>query len=56
MSEASQFIMPPIQQSIQSFCNPELGNEIEIRISELGSKAGIQGVACLLLEHIMDKN
>lgn len=56
MSEANQFILPPIQQSIQIFCNPELGNEIEIKVSELGSQAGIQGVAALLLEHVLDKN
>ncbi|MDP2337188.1 MAG: ROK family protein [Bacteroidota bacterium] len=56
MSEANPFILPPIQQSIQIFCNPELGNEIEIKTSELGSQAGIQGIAALLLEHILDKN
>lgn len=55
MSEANQFILPPIQQSIQIFCNPELSNEIEIKVSELGSQAGIQGVATLLLEHVLDK-
>jgi len=56
MSEANQFILPPIQQSIQIFCNPELSNEIEIKVSELGSQAGIQGVAALVLERILDKN
>ena len=56
MSEANQFILPPIQQSIQIFCNPELGNDIQIKVSELGSQAGIQGVAALLLENILDKN
>lgn len=56
LSEANPFILPPIQQAIQIFCNPELGNEIEIKVSELGSEAGIQGVATLLLEHVLDKN
>jgi len=56
MSEANPFILPPIQQSIQIFCNPELSNEIEIKVSELGSQAGIQGVAALLLERVLDKN
>lgn len=55
ISEANQFIMPPIQQAIQIYCNPELGNDMEIRVSELGSQAGIQGVACLLLEKCLDK-
>lgn len=56
LSEANQFILPPIQQSIHIFCNPELGNDIQIKVSELGSQAGIQGVAALLLEHVLDKN
>lgn len=56
MSEANQFILPPIQQSIHIFCNPELGNDIQIKVSELGSQAGIQGVAALLLERVLDKN
>jgi len=56
MSEANQFILPPIQQAIQIFCNPELSNNIEIKVSELGSQAGIPGVAALVLERILDKN
>ena len=55
LSESNQFILPPIQQAIQIFCNPELSNEIEIKVSELGSYAGIQGVAALLMEHVLDK-
>lgn len=56
IAEANQYILPPIQQSIQVFCIPELGNEIQIKVSELGSQAGILGVAALLLEHELDKN
>jgi len=56
MSEAHQFILPPIQQSIQIFCIPELANNMQIKVSELGSQSGIQGVAALLLEHVLDKN
>jgi len=55
MPEASPFILPPIQQAIHAYCNPELGNEISIQVSKLGSQAGIRGVAALVLEHIMDK-
>jgi len=56
MAEANQYILPPIQQSIQAFCIPELGNEMQIKVSELGSQAGILGVAALLLETELDKN
>jgi glucokinase-like ROK family protein len=56
LAEAGPYIMPPIQQSIQTFCNPELSNELEIKLSELGSESGIQGAATLLLEHVLDRN
>jgi glucokinase-like ROK family protein len=56
MSEAHQFILPPIQQAIHIFCNLELANGIQIKVSELGRQAGAQGVAALLLEHVLDKS
>jgi len=56
MSEANPFILPPIQQAIQIYCIPELGRDIEIKASELGNQSGIQGVAALVLEHVLDKN
>lgn len=56
MAGAHPFILPPIHQSIQIFCNPELGNEVPIQVSELGVKAGIQGVAALLAEQFLEKN
>ena len=54
MAEAHQFILPSIQHSIHIYCNPELANNIEIKVSELGRQAGTEGVAALLLEHILD--
>lgn len=56
MAEANQFILPPIQQSIQAFCIPDLVKEIQIKVSELGSQAGILGVAALCLENELDRN
>ena len=56
VAEAHQFILPPIHQSIQIFCNPELGNEVPVKISELGAQAGIRGIAALLAEQFLDKN
>jgi len=55
LSEASQYICPSIQQAIHIYCNPELCNELEIKVSELGTHAGVQGVTALLLEHILNK-
>jgi glucokinase-like ROK family protein len=56
MAGAHPFILSPIHQAIQIFCNPDLGNEVPIRISELGAQAGIQGVAALLAEQFLEKN
>lgn len=56
MSLAHPFILPPIHQSIQIFCNPDLGNEVPILVSKLGAQAGIQGVAALLAEQFLEKN
>jgi predicted NBD/HSP70 family sugar kinase len=56
VAEAHPFILPPIYQSIQIFCNPELGNEVPVKISELGPQAGIHGIAALLAEQFLDKN
>lgn len=55
MAEAGRFILPPIQQAIQIFCNPDLEDNIRIETSVLGTKAGVQGVAAMLLEHVLDK-
>ncbi|HET6555671.1 MAG TPA: ROK family protein [Prolixibacteraceae bacterium] len=56
LSEAHPFILPPIHQSIQIFCNPDLGNEVQIKISELGAQSGIHGIAALVAEQVLDKN
>lgn len=56
MAGAHPFTLPPIHQSIQMFCNPELGNGVQIKISELGAQAGVQGVAALVAEQFLDKN
>mgnify|MGYP002346248290 CR=1 FL=1 len=56
IAEANQYILPPIQQSIQAFCIPDLVKEIQIKVSELGSQAGILGVAALFLESELERN
>lgn len=56
MAGAHPFILPPVHQAIQIFCNPDLGNEVPILVSELGAQAGIQGVAALLAEQFLEKN
>ena len=52
VAEASQFILAPIQQAIQTFSNRDISNDTEIKFSELGSKAGTMGAAAYALERI----
>lgn len=52
VAEASQFIMAPIQQAINTFSNRDISNDTEIKFSELGTKAGTMGAAAYALEQI----
>ncbi|MCG6189596.1 ROK family transcriptional regulator [Maribellus maritimus] len=52
VAEASQFILAPIQQAIQTFSNRDISNDTEIKFSELGAKAGTMGAAAYALEKI----
>lgn len=52
VAEASQFILAPIQQSINTFSNRDISNNTEIKFSELGSKAGTMGAAAYALEKL----
>jgi glucokinase-like ROK family protein len=53
VADANQFILTPIQQAIQTFSNRDISNNTEIKISELGSKAGTIGIAAYALEKIL---
>lgn len=52
VAEANQFIMTPIQQSMQTYSNRDISNDTEIKFSELGSKTGTMGAAAYALEKI----
>lgn len=52
VAEASQFIMAPIQQAINTFSNIDISNDTEIKCSELGQTAGNMGAAAYALEQI----
>jgi len=52
VAEASQFIIAPIQQAINTFSNRDISNNTQIKFSELGSKAGTIGIAAYALEKI----
>lgn len=52
VAEARQFILAPVQQSINTYANRDISNDTEIKFSELGSKAGTIGAAAYALERI----
>ncbi|PIF06072.1 MAG: sugar kinase [Draconibacterium sp.] len=56
VAEASQFIMAPIQQAINTFCNRDISNNTVIKFSELGAKAGTMGIAAYALEKLSYAN
>jgi predicted NBD/HSP70 family sugar kinase len=52
VAEASEFIVAPLQQAINTYSNRDISNDTEIKFSELGSMAGTMGVAAYALEQI----
>lgn len=50
VAEASQFILAPIQQAINTYANRDISINTEIKFSELGTKAGTMGAAAYALE------
>ena len=52
VAEACQFILAPVQQSINTYSNRDISNDTEIKFSKLGSKAGTIGAAAYALEKI----
>ncbi len=56
VAEAAQFISAPVQQSIHIYSSNEISNNVEIKFSELGSKAGTMGAAAYALERLSVSN
>ena len=55
VSNAGKYILTPIQQAINVYCNPDLSKEVKIQISELDKYAGVRGVTAMLMEKVMSK-
>ena len=52
LAKAKQFIMIPIQQTLNQYCIPRLRETTDIQISNLNEKAGLLGAVSLVLENI----
>ncbi len=53
--EARQYIVTPIQQSLNTYCIPKMMEKTEVVVSELGSDRGILGAVSMAMEHVFDK-
>ena len=52
LSKANQFVLTPIQQSLNKYCIEKISSNSEVAISELGEKSGLLGVAATLYQKI----
>jgi predicted NBD/HSP70 family sugar kinase len=52
--KAGKIWLAPIQQAINEFCIPALTNDIEVKLSSLGTNAQLIGAAALTIEKISD--
>jgi hypothetical protein len=52
LSKANQFVLTPIQQSLNKYCIEKISSNSEVVISELGEKSGLLGVAATLYQKI----
>jgi len=54
MAEAGQYLMTPIQQSVQTHTMNQLNRETRIELSELGQNIGMMGALAVVKDHIFE--
>lgn len=55
LTVAKHYIVPPIQQSINSYCTPEIRDSTSIVMSDLGQFPALMGIVALLFENLLDE-
>lgn len=53
VSNASEYLLTPLQQSLYQYCLPQLRENIELRISPLDTDANVLGAAAVLIEQAL---
>jgi predicted NBD/HSP70 family sugar kinase len=56
MAEAKKYITTPIQQALNSYCNPVLANNMRIVSTDLGEEATALGLAIMVSDNLLSKN
>lgn len=52
LAEAQQYVLVPIQQSINQYCLENIQNNVKIETSEIGEQSGLKGVAVMVFQRI----
>jgi N-acetylglucosamine repressor len=55
ITEAKQFITTPIQQSINTYCMPQLRERTRIALSDLGPNASLLGSVATVTENVLER-
>jgi len=55
LANAKQYTIAPIQYALNSFCNPLLINNLEIKTAKLGQEASVLGSAIVVMEGLLSK-
>jgi predicted NBD/HSP70 family sugar kinase len=56
MAEAKKYITTPIQQALNSYCNPVLADNMSIVSTDLGEEATALGLAIMVSDNLLSKN
>ena len=56
MAHAKQYTIAPIQNALNSFCNPLLIQDLKIETAKLGQEASVLGSAIMVMEGLLSRN
>ncbi|TLX73644.1 ROK family transcriptional regulator [Labilibacter sediminis] len=54
VSQADEYLLTPINQSLFTYCIPKLREDTQIKISQLGIEAGLLGAISVVLERLIE--
>ena len=55
LSEAWEYLLPPIQEAIQNTALPEISEQVEVALSPFGGDASVVGAVALAIDAILSK-
>lgn len=55
LSEAGEYLLPPIEEAVRNTTLPEIGEQVEIALSPFGGDASVVGAVALAVDAILSK-